>query len=111
MDFGAGGCSFCAECLAACGGKALKGDPERDPPWSLGARIGGGCLAFLGVICRSCGEVCDEGAIRFRLRVGGAAEPEPITENCTGCGRCVSVCPTCAVTVEISSRPDTHMAQ
>lgn len=101
VDFAVGGCAFCGECLHACGGKALRGDSQDDAPWRLAARIGSDCLAFRGVICRSCGEACDEGAIRFRLQVGGAAEPTLIAESCTGCGYCVRVCPVQALKIEM----------
>jgi ferredoxin-type protein NapF len=104
VDFALGGCSFCAECVAACRGRALKGDPERDPPWALTVHIGDGCLAFRGVVCRSCGEACDEEAIGFRLRVGGAAEPQLNADSCTGCGCCVMPCPVQAVRIEVSPR-------
>lgn len=99
MDFSEGGCSFCGECVSACSGKALKADPRRDPPWHLVVEIGDSCLANKGVVCRSCGEACDEGAIRFRLRVGGAAEPRLDTAACTGCGYCISVCPVNALRI------------
>ena len=101
VDFAVGGCSFCGECLHACGGKALRGDPQDDAPWTLAVRIGSECLAFRGVICRSCGEACDEGAIRFFLRVGGAAEPTLRADNCTGCGYCVKVCPVQTLEIEV----------
>ncbi len=98
--FAAGGCTFCGECLTACRGRALKGDPEHDAPWTLKAVIASSCLAEQGVVCRSCGEVCDERAIRFRLRVGGAAQPHLDADLCTGCGYCVGVCPAGAVSIE-----------
>jgi ferredoxin-type protein NapF len=104
MEFSARGCSLCGECVTACGGKALRGDPASDMPWDLVAEIGDGCLARRGVVCRSCGESCGEGAIRFRLRVGGVAEPLLVQDACTGCGWCVGVCPTHAVRVIASSR-------
>ena len=106
VDFAARGCTLCGDCLAACHGKALRGDPEKDPPWHLVADIGAACIARLGVICRSCGEACGEGAIRFRLRVGGAAEPLLYGEACTGCGWCIGVCPVQAVRVIAGGRAD-----
>jgi ferredoxin-type protein NapF len=110
VDFALGGCSFCAECVTACRGRALKADPERDPPWALIARIGSACLATRGVVCRSCGEVCDQGAVRFRPRVGGAAKPQLNAERCTGCGHCMSICPVQAVTIETPARPEQESA-
>jgi len=99
VDFGARGCSLCGDCLTACGVKALRRDPEEGAPWDLAAEIGAACIAHYGVVCRSCGEACGEGAIRFRLRVGGAAEPMLDRDLCTGCGWCVGVCPVRAVRV------------
>ena len=111
VDFAVGGCSFCGECLSACGGKALRGDLQNDRPWAVVARIGSGCLAYRGVVCRSCGEACDEGAIRYRLRVGGAAEPTLIPDSCTGCGYCVMVCPVQALKTEASAGPQAAIAE
>lgn len=99
MDFSQRGCSLCGECLQACMGKALRGDPQDPTPWSLTARILEGCLADQGVVCRSCGEACDERAIRFELRVGRAAKPHLDAERCNGCGYCVGVCPSQAIEV------------
>lgn len=111
VDFAAGGCSFCGECLHACGGKALQGDTRHGTPWTLVAQFGSTCLARRAVICRSCAEACDEGAIRFRLRVGGAAEPELHSDRCTGCGYCAKVCPVRALEVQASARPAAATAQ
>lgn len=93
------GCTLCGDCVTACRGKALRGDPSRDRPWDQIVAIGAGCLAHATVICRSCGETCDEGAIRFRPRVGGAAAPELNAEACTGCGMCLSRCPVRAISL------------
>jgi ferredoxin-type protein NapF len=106
VDFAARGCTLCGDCLTACGGKALRGDPMTDAPWDLVAEIGDTCIARHGVVCRSCGEACGEGAIRFRLRVGGAAEPLLDRGICTGCGWCVGVCPVQAVRVTAGARAD-----
>jgi ferredoxin-type protein NapF len=100
MDFSERGCSLCGECLAACRGRALRGDPRTDRPWHTTAVIGAGCLAARGVVCRSCGEVCAERAIRFEVRVGGAALPRLDTERCTGCGCCVGVCPVLVIRIQ-----------
>jgi ferredoxin-type protein NapF len=51
------------------------------------------------VVCRSCGEVCDESAIRFKLEVGGIARPLLDQEQCNGCGACFAVCPVRAVRI------------
>lgn len=56
-------------------------------------RIGTGCLSMNGVMCRVCGDRCDERAIRFQLAVGGIAHPIIDQSSCTGCGACVEPCP------------------
>lgn len=63
------------------------------------AVIGGNCMAFNNVVCRSCGDACGEGAIRFSPRLGGAALPVVQAERCTGCGECATACPAGAVTM------------
>ncbi len=104
VDFRQGGCSFCGECLSACNGRALCGEAQdQDGAWDLRAEITGECLSVRGVACRSCGEVCDERAIRFRLEVGGIARPLLDVSACSGCGACFSVCPVRSVKLEASS--------
>ena len=115
MDFKRGGCDFCEDCLNVCETHALKKFPtttitkqreehsesiaENDsdaflPPWHIKANIDlKNCLSMNGTICRSCGEACDDEAIKFNLKLGGIAEPILNQENCTGCGACFSVCP------------------
>jgi ferredoxin-type protein NapF len=100
VDFAKGGCTFCGDCLNACKGRALVGDAEDEASaWTLRAGINGACLAVKGVVCRSCGEVCDESAIRFKLEVGGIARPLLDQEQCNGCGACFAVCPVRAVRI------------
>jgi ferredoxin-type protein NapF len=71
--------------------------PAKDGPRI--AVIGGNCMAFKDVVCRSCGDACGEAAIRFSPRLGGAALPEVQAALCTGCGDCASACPAGAVTM------------
>lgn len=100
IDFlqGSGACTFCGECATACQPGALRRN-EDAAPWRIKARMGASCLAQQNVVCRGCGDACDAGAIRFRPRLGGAALPEIDAGNCTGCGACMSVCPTKALNV------------
>lgn len=100
IDFALGGCTLCGDCVSACRGRALVGSA----PFSLLVQIGGGCLANQGVVCRACGEACDRGAIRFRLRVRGAAEPVLDPTACTGCGGCLGRCPVQALTLVPTER-------
>lgn len=133
MDFNRGGCDFCEDCLNVCDAGALKklplsGDlpasennsnnnrevcsesvdnssPETFlPPWFIKASIDlNNCLSMNATICRSCGESCDDEAIKFNLKLGGIAEPILNTEACTGCGACFSVCPVQAVKLKVIS--------
>ena len=81
----------------------LRGDWKRLPELvrSTGpVVIGPGCLALNRVVCRSCADRCEAGAIRFRLVAGGLSRPELSAERCNRCGDCVAVCPAAAITVQ-----------
>ena len=66
---------------------------DRRPDWRQVARIGAGCLAMQGVICRICAQRCPERAIHFRRALGGYALPEVDLAACDGCGACLDICP------------------
>ncbi len=126
IDFKRGGCDFCEDCLNVCETNALKKIPatgnlsvrnnnsnkreeysettiESDsetylPPWHIKANIDlNNCLSMNATICRSCGESCEDEAIKFNLKLGGIAEPVLNIEACSGCGACFSVCPVQAI--------------
>jgi ferredoxin-type protein NapF len=100
VDFSRGGCTFCGACVHSCAPGALA-SVELVPrtAWSERAAVGAGCFAAVGIVCRSCGDVCEPQALRFRLRPGGRANPEIDVNRCNGCGACVSVCPAHALMV------------
>lgn len=94
MDFSLCGCDFCRDCVAVCKAGALVFDERSDPPpWTLKAAILDNCLSLNGIVCRSCGEACEERAIEFRLEPKGVARPLLDQSLCTGCGECLAVCP------------------
>jgi ferredoxin-type protein NapF len=101
VDFARGGCTFCAECVAACAPHALahRTDHDMRVPWELKARPGEGCLARRRIVCRTCGEHCEAGAIRFRIVDASIARPEVVQDLCTGCGACYAVCPVRAIDI------------
>ncbi len=102
VDFRRGGCTFCGDCLAACAPKALDGDnTEPARAWSLRAEVQAQCLAVNGVVCRTCGDVCEPRAIRFQLEIGGRARPQIDQDRCTGCGNCIGPCPVQALSVSM----------
>ena len=93
IDFTNGGCDFCSDCVTACKPAALNKRSPDSSPWNLKIEIHSSCLSLNGTTCRSCGEACDERAIRFQLKVGGIASPSVDKDLCTGCGQCIAVCP------------------
>lgn len=97
ITFAESGCTLCGECAAVCRPQVLRRDDARAPfPWQ--AHIGPDCLAQRGVECRICAESCETGAIRFRPRLGGIAQPELDIDLCNGCGECIAPCPVSCIT-------------
>jgi ferredoxin-type protein NapF len=90
VDFAKGECTFCKACLDCCPTEALK---ESESPWHYVAEIKPECLSKSGVMCRTCGDVCDSRAITFKFELGGVSVPELDLEKCTGCGACLALCP------------------
>ena len=100
INFKAGECTFCGDCVAVCKDAALFcADHEfvDTSAWSIKAAIQPNCLAANGIECRVCGEHCESVAIRFRLTAGLVANPGIDHKLCNGCGACVAVCPVDAV--------------
>ena len=98
VNFSRGECTFCGDCVRVCKSGALShGVPQA--PWALKARVAPSCLALNQVVCRTCGESCPEGAIRFKISIGAVAKPEIDLAACTGCGACFGPCPISAVTI------------
>jgi ferredoxin-type protein NapF len=95
FDATLGECTFCGDCVQACVPTAL--DAAVSPPWELRAQVAGSCLSANGVVCSSCREACPESAIRVPPGARGAARVDP--ERCTGCGACVGLCPTGAISL------------
>lgn len=109
VNFARGACTFCGDCARACRHGALAYAP-RAVPWSLQAVVQESCLARHGVVCRSCGEQCEAGAIRFQHAPGRAARPEVVAGACSGCGACFAVCPAQAVGLRAGFFPQENCA-
>lgn len=103
IDFSVAGCTLCGRCVTACQPGVLR--REGRSAWEHQVAINDSCLARQNVECRMCGESCDAGAIRFRLRQGGVARPELNAEICNGCGECVGVCPTRSINPVFPGQP------
>jgi len=100
IDFSKGECTFCEWCVDACNYDALVKQPESEP-WTYKAVIDmEQCITQQSVVCRSCSEMCEVAAIKFHPVVGGVSSPELKSDLCTGCGACISVCPSNAVFIQ-----------
>lgn len=98
VDFKQDECTFCYQCAAACPEPLFR--PKTESAWNAKAHINETCLAKQNVDCRSCGDSCEPFAIKFKLAVGKVAQPQIDMADCTGCGSCVSICPTSAITIK-----------
>jgi len=99
IEFTRGECTFCRSCVDACPTPALNGTLVY--PWMAKAHIGEKCLATQHVVCRTCGEQCEAGVIKFTPALGGVFLPSIDLDACTGCGGCVASCPTQAIEVRL----------
>ncbi|WP_207061825.1 ferredoxin-type protein NapF [Motiliproteus sp. SC1-56] len=102
LDFQLGECTFCGDCAGACPEPLFRS--REASPWTIRAQVGAACVTLRNVECRRCEEACEPGAIRFTPRLGRAAEPQVQLETCTGCGACLSVCPTQAISMQRPER-------
>ncbi|MEI8595028.1 ferredoxin-type protein NapF [Photobacterium sp. Hal280] len=98
VDFQRGECTFCYQCAQACPEPLFR--PRQELPWQVSITISPACLAKQGVDCRTCGDECEPSAIRFALQPGKVAQPVISDADCTGCGACLSVCPTQAIQIQ-----------
>ena len=93
LDFSVNGCSDCQKCLEACTPNVLN-NPQRFI--EAKARISTmSCMSHHETICFSCKEPCLDNAIVFE----GMFRPIIIPDKCTGCGYCIAVCPSAAITM------------
>jgi len=99
LDFSKNGCTFCDECAKVCEAGVLSLE-NLDTSEKINAmfRISyEECVAHQGVICNACKEPCIDDAILFN----GMFNPVIDEERCTGCGFCISRCPTQAISYRV----------
>jgi ferredoxin-type protein NapF len=100
VDFNAGECTLCAQCTRDCEAHLFTAAPHNPADaFTHRANISEGCLTLLGVMCRSCEDACEPGAIRFTPTLGAVARPRLDLDACTGCGACISPCPENAISM------------
>ncbi len=93
LDFSKSGCTFCDDCAKACKREVLSLDIEKEQINAKFTISFESCMAHNSTICFSCKEPCIEDAILFN----GLFNPVIDNVKCTGCGFCLSRCPTDAI--------------
>lgn len=99
LDFEKGECTFCHHCVDACQYGAF--DTKQKQPWHIKIAIKDDCLSKIGVVCRSCSEICNQNVIKFRVQIGGVPNIQLDTNKCNGCGACIGICPKNAITMKV----------
>jgi ferredoxin-type protein NapF len=72
----------------------------------LVAVIGSKCMALDGIACQICGDICDPRAIKFFWTSKKVPMPQIVEASCTGCGDCLPICPTSAISLKNIEVPD-----
>ncbi len=93
LAFDNGGCNFCGACADACPMDLNK--TEEQPILGKAILNKQSCLAWNGIVCINCRSHCEANALSLDRR--GRVQVDD--EACTGCGRCVSVCPNDALAI------------
>lgn len=91
------GCIFCKECAKACSSidKNVLDEKLVDKIYALVTIKTLGCLSWNNTMCYTCKDVCEFNAISFF----GTFRPTINKDVCTGCGVCISACPTSAIEI------------
>jgi len=98
LNFTKKGCTFCEACANACAIDVLSLENQHTSE-VINAKFvisTEACVAHHDVICFACKEPCIDDAILFN----GLFNPVIDMDLCTGCGFCLSRCPTKAISYE-----------
>jgi len=100
ISFNRQGCDFCEACVRSCPENVLHINAQNiKDPWQHTASINDECFSARGIVCRSCGEICESRAIKFSPGISGITQVILNTAACNGCGECVHVCPAGAIKI------------
>ena len=99
LNFKQSGCTYCDECAKACDHEVLKIENKKNIEAKFNINPAK-CLSWQKTMCFACKDPCLDNAIEF----AGIYFPEIITNKCTSCGFCISVCPTDAIELEIEAK-------
>ena len=97
IKFGINGCTFCDECASACPNGVLKIKNKKNKINVEMLINPAKCIAWNQTVCFSCQDICEENAIIYK----GMFNPVIDLDKCTGCGFCLSVCPTFAIDLKV----------
>ena len=101
LDFTKGGCTFCEACARECPSGVLSLTCKHKKSLHVKAEIDLiACMAWHQSVCNSCLDACEPRAIQFL----GLWKPHVALDVCTGCGMCISICPSNAILIKEEAR-------
>ena len=96
LKFNKNGCTFCDECAIVCEKNVLKIKHKKNINATFSIDLIK-CMSWHDTMCFSCKDPCLVDAIKFL----GMFRPEIDMDVCNGCGFCISVCPTNAISFKV----------
>ena len=99
LDFTDAGCTFCQACVDVCPAAQSQ---SKNATTVLGTAFidDERCFVSCGVTCISCNHCCPQYAIQRNRH----NTPVVNGDLCTGCGSCVAICPTQAISVKVVTK-------
>jgi ferredoxin-type protein NapF len=97
VNFKRGECTYCQACAKSCPESLF--DIEQPEAWNLDLAINNTCFTERNIVCQSCRDACEAGAISFSYAQSSIPKPKVDASLCTSCGACVSSCPANAISL------------